>query len=204
MHSKLKLGILSLVILLVVGIVGYKFVGNDSLSSDNVKQQNTVLNCVTDDPAVKSDKSLGTAPEKQVKSESPKSSDIATKQKDAKEAQSSSVAKSEEKPASKVAEENKESSKQPMWILFRSTTCLPCVEMQKTMDTIALEFQGKVKFVAIDVNDPGNMQLVREYKIQYIPTTYLYDKNEQVFFQQVGVISVEDMRTKLNALLEVK
>lgn len=40
-----------------------------------------------------------------------------------------------------------------MWLLFRSTTCVPCVEMQKVFDQLQPEYIDKVHFIAIDVND---------------------------------------------------
>lgn len=103
-------------------------------------------------------------------------------------------------------QQNAKSEKEllPVWLLFRSTTCIPCVEMQKTMDALQSEFQGKVDFVAIDVNDSANQELLEKYQIRYIPTTYLYDRNKKQFFQQVGAMSVEDMRSKLQELVEVK
>lgn len=97
-----------------------------------------------------------------------------------------------------------ESEVLPIWLLFRSTTCIPCVEMQKTMDALQPEFKGKVEFIQIDVNDSANRQLLEKFQIRYIPTTYLYDRNKKLYFQQVGAMSVEEMRNKLQALVEVK
>ncbi|MEN6348970.1 MAG: thioredoxin family protein [Syntrophomonas sp.] len=107
------------------------------------------------------------------------------------------------------SEQNEQSDKiepeaLPVWLLFRSTTCIPCVEMQKTMDALQPEFDGKVDFVAIDVNDPANQELLVQYQIRYIPTTYLYDRNKKLYFQLMGEMSVEEMRGKLQALMEVK
>jgi thiol-disulfide isomerase/thioredoxin len=106
-------------------------------------------------------------------------------------------------PAS-VPKEAQVEEKLPVWLLFRSTTCIPCVEMQQTMDALKPEFAGKVGFVPIDVNDPVNEKLLQQYEIRYIPTTFLIDKNGILFEHQVGVLSSEDMRTKLTALSEVK
>ncbi|MEN6350710.1 MAG: thioredoxin family protein [Syntrophomonas sp.] len=92
----------------------------------------------------------------------------------------------------------------PIWILFRSTTCIPCIEMQKTMDALQPEFKGKINFVPVDVNDPANKDLLVQFQIRYIPTTYLYDRNKKLNFQHGGALSVDEMRGKLQALLEVK
>lgn len=97
-----------------------------------------------------------------------------------------------------------ESEVLPVWILFRSSTCIPCVEMQKTMDALQAEFTGKVNFVTVDVNDRANEALLVQFQIRYIPTTYLYDRNKKLNYQYVGALSVENMRSKLQTLVEVK
>lgn len=92
----------------------------------------------------------------------------------------------------------------PVWYLFRSTTCIPCIEMQKTMDALRAEFKGKVDFVAVDVNDPANRELLMKYQIRLIPTTFLYDRNKNLYFQYGGALSVDEMRGKLQALAEIR
>ncbi|NPV89504.1 MAG: thioredoxin fold domain-containing protein [Firmicutes bacterium] len=94
------------------------------------------------------------------------------------------------------------SQKQPVWILFRSTTCQQCREMQKIFDQLKPEFSGKVKFVFYDVNDPANEKLLNQYNIYYIPTTFLYNKDEKRVYEHVGVIPIEEMRSRLKALSE--
>jgi len=48
-----------------------------------------------------------------------------------------------------------------MWLLFRSTTCASCVEMQKIFDQLQPDYKGKVHFIAIDVNDKNNIELIK-------------------------------------------
>jgi len=93
---------------------------------------------------------------------------------------------------------------QPMWLLFHSTTCPPCLEMQGILGELAPEFQGEVAFVTIDVNDPENSELVKKFGIRYVPTTFLIDKKGRIFYQEIGVIPTEEMRGKLKELLKVE
>ncbi|PKM81018.1 MAG: hypothetical protein CVU89_10745 [Firmicutes bacterium HGW-Firmicutes-14] len=88
----------------------------------------------------------------------------------------------------------------PAWLLFHSKTCQPCIEMEKVFNTLKPEFEGKVVFVDINVNDPAEQDLCMEYKIQYIPTTYILDSDGNSVFDFVGVIQVDDMRAKLDAV----
>lgn len=66
------------------------------------------------------------------------------------------------------------------------------------------EFEGKIAFINIDVNSPAEQELCTQYQIQYIPTTYFLNSKGKVAFNYVGVISQDEMRSKLKALAEGK
>lgn len=89
-----------------------------------------------------------------------------------------------------------------MWLLFRSTTCIPCVEMQKLFDQLQPEYEDKVHFIAIDVNNRENMELLKNWKIQYIPTTFIVDSAGNVSYQNVGVIPTEDLKKELDKVVK--
>ncbi len=89
-----------------------------------------------------------------------------------------------------------------MWLLFRSTTCAPCVEMQKIFDQLQSDYKGKVRFISIDVDDRNNIGLVRTWKIQYIPTSFIIDSSGNVNYQNVGIIPVEDLKKELTKVVK--
>ncbi|MDD3893521.1 MAG: thioredoxin family protein [Syntrophomonadaceae bacterium] len=89
-----------------------------------------------------------------------------------------------------------------MWLLFRSTTCNPCVEMQKVFDQLEPEYKDKVRFIAIDVNDQANIEILRVWRIQYIPTTFIVDSTGEITYQNVGVIPTEDLKKELNKVVK--
>lgn len=89
-----------------------------------------------------------------------------------------------------------------MWLLFRSATCAPCVEMKKIYDHIEPEYKGKVRFIAIDVNDKGNAQLVKDYGITYIPATFIIDSKGKLSYQEVGLIEEENLRAELDKVVK--
>jgi len=64
------------------------------------------------------------------------------------------------------------------------------------------DFGRKIAFVNINVNNPSEQALCQQYRIQYIPTTYLLNSNGEVVFSYVGVIGLKEMRAKLKALAE--
>lgn len=109
-------------------------------------------------------------------------------------------------PASQTAsliEEAKQKG-QPAWLLFHSTTCQSCIEMEAVYNALKPEFEGKVAFININVNDPAEQELCAQYQIQYIPTTYFLSSKGEKTFNYVGVIKQDEMRAKLKALSEGK
>lgn len=89
---------------------------------------------------------------------------------------------------------------QPAWLLFHSTTCESCIKMERTYEALKPEFAGKVTFINIDVNDAKEKQLLEQYKIMGIPTTYFQDAKGKIVWQTVGLIPIAEMRAKLQAL----
>lgn len=91
---------------------------------------------------------------------------------------------------------------QSMWLLFRSSTCAPCVEMQRLFNQLESDYKGKVRFISIDVDDRNNTELVQEWKIQYIPATFIIDGSGKLSYQNVGIIPVEDLQKELNKVVK--
>lgn len=109
-------------------------------------------------------------------------------------------------PASQTANLIEEAKRkgQPAWLLFHSTSCQSCVEMEQVFHTLESEFKGKVAFVNINVNNPAEQELCMQYQIQYIPTTYFLNTKGEPIFNFVGVIKQDEMRAKIKALAEGK
>lgn len=108
-------------------------------------------------------------------------------------------------PGSSAAAQQIEAGKQAgesMWLLFRSATCPPCVEMKKIYDRIEPEYEGKVQFIAIDVNDKENAQLVQDYGITYIPATFIIDGEGKLSYQEIGLIAEKDLRAELDKVVK--
>lgn len=108
----------------------------------------------------------------------------------------------QQEAAHSTAIEQGKSNAESMWLLFRSTTCVQCIEMQKVFDELQPEYTGKVRFIAIDVNDSKNEKLIKEWKIRYIPTTFIVDGSGKVSYQNVGVIPTDDLKKELNKVVK--
>lgn len=98
--------------------------------------------------------------------------------------------------------ENGKQNGNSMWLLFRSDTCPPCREMKKVYDRLEPEYKGKVKFIAIDVDDRENAGLTKEYGITYIPAIFIIDSNGELSYQEIGLMPEEDLRAELDKVVK--
>lgn len=198
MKEKGRLLIKGIILGAIVGLLIFKFAlpkadGPAEITSQVALQQEAIQQNQTSTP---SNTQTGEPVKVEEKTEAPKSGDEQTGTTGTAEDRSKAA---ETQPAART-----EPEALPIWILFRSTTCIPCIEMQKTMDALQAEFKGKVNFIPVDVNDPANRDLLIQFQVRYIPTTYLYDRNKKLNYQYVGAMSVDEMRGKLQALVEVR
>ncbi|MEN6327234.1 MAG: thioredoxin family protein [Syntrophomonas sp.] len=89
-----------------------------------------------------------------------------------------------------------------MWLLFRSETCAPCVQKKKVFDQLQPEYEGKVCFISIDVDDQENQELCGEWGIQYIPATFILDREGKLSYENVGFFPVEDLKKELDRVVK--
>ncbi|TFG98570.1 thioredoxin [Candidatus Thorarchaeota archaeon] len=63
-------------------------------------------------------------------------------------------------------------SNQPVVIDFWATWCNPCRAMAPIFETVAAEFEGKAKFVKIDI-EVVNPNIAQQFNVRAIPTLVL-------------------------------
>lgn len=102
--------------------------------------------------------------------------------------------------ASLIEEAKKEAK--PVWLLFHSTTCQSCTDMEEVFLALKPEFEEKVAFIKINVDNPAERELCYRFNLQLIPTTYFLNAGGELTFTQVGIIKLDEMRSKLKALAE--
>lgn len=61
---------------------------------------------------------------------------------------------------------------------FTATWCGPCQAMKPWLKKTAAEYEGKVKFVAVDVDKSGDV--AKEYKIEAMPTLVVLKDGKEV------------------------
>jgi thiol-disulfide isomerase/thioredoxin len=92
----------------------------------------------------------------------------------------------------------------PVYILFHSKNCAPCVEMEKTVKQVMPSFAERIVFVDVDVYDESEEELISEFGVQSIPTSVFLGKDGKIITGFVGVIPANELKDKLNKLVEGK
>lgn len=87
-----------------------------------------------------------------------------------------------------------------IFALFRSKTCVPCMEMGRIAAEVMPEFAGRVVFIEANVYDKVNANLLQRMRIRVIPTTYIYDRTGTSKVHQ-GVLGRQSLRAALQAAL---
>jgi thioredoxin 1 len=86
----------------------------------------------------------------------------------------------------------------PVLVDFWAEWCGPCRMMAPTIDTLAAEYQGRVKVGKLNVDEHG--ATAGRYQIRGIPTLLLF-KGGKVVDQRVGAAPKSDITKMLDAQL---
>ena len=100
-----------------------------------------------------------------------------------------------------ITKENYEevlASQLPVVIDFWAEWCGPCRMIAPVVDELATEYEGKVLIGKCDVED--NDEIVARYGVRNIPTI-VFIKNGQTVDKQVGAVSKEVLKAKIENLL---
>jgi len=93
------------------------------------------------------------------------------------------------------------SSQIPVFVDFWAEWCGPCRMVSPVVEELASEYDGKVKFVKVNVDEAN--ELASKYNVFSIPTLVLFN-NGQIVGQQVGAASKESYKNMIdNALSKI-
>ena len=82
----------------------------------------------------------------------------------------------------------------PVVVEFSAPWCHYCTKMAGTVDSLAKEYAGKVKFVKVDFDK--NPDTVKKYNVRGIPA-FFYLKGGYVQGSAVGAMSKEELKKQL-------
>jgi thioredoxin 1 len=82
---------------------------------------------------------------------------------------------------------------------FSAIWCGPCKQLEPVLHAVAKQYEGKVNFANIDVDDSPN--LAAELQIQSIPYIVFY-KNGEKKSTMIGFQSEEELKAEIDGLLK--
>ncbi|PBO85573.1 MAG: thioredoxin [Thaumarchaeota archaeon] len=86
-------------------------------------------------------------------------------------------------------------SDKPVFVDFWATWCGPCQMVSPIVEELAKEYEDKVNFVKVDVDQ--NKELASKYNILSIPTFAIF-RNGQVIAQTAGAGSKESIKNYID------
>ncbi len=89
-------------------------------------------------------------------------------------------------------------SKTPVFVDFWAEWCGPCRAVGPIVEELASDYNGKVKFVKVNVDEAN--ELASKYNVFSIPTLAIF-KNGKIVSQQAGALTKESFKTMINTSL---
>ena len=88
-------------------------------------------------------------------------------------------------------------SDDPVLVDFWATWCGPCKALAPTLEKLSESYQGKVKFVKVDVDQ--NPEKAAQYGVRSIPTLVFFS-NGKIKGQLVGNVSSSNIETLIRTV----
>jgi thioredoxin 1 len=87
----------------------------------------------------------------------------------------------------------------PVMVDFSATWCGPCQALHPIIESLAPEYDGKVKIVSVDIDQ--NREIAAQYQIMAVPTLIFFRDGTPVD-KFTGLLGKNELKKKLEALVE--
>ena len=87
----------------------------------------------------------------------------------------------------------------PVVMDFYATWCGPCRQLAPTMDSLADQYAGKIKFVKVNVDE--SPKVAQQFQVEGIPML-VFLQNGKTAGTSVGLVAKEDLILRLDSLLQ--
>ena len=89
----------------------------------------------------------------------------------------------------------------PIYVLFHSLTCDPCIEVSAVVDKVIPDYEGRVVFVNAISTDEPSQRLADKFRFQYIPQSFFLDSKGDVVDSFTGTMDESAMKAYLDRLV---
>lgn len=89
----------------------------------------------------------------------------------------------------------------PVYVLFHSLTCEPCVEISAVVDRVMPSYRDTIVFVNAISDDPSGAELSSRFQFQYIPTSFFLRPGGEVQDSFTGSMDEQKLRGYLDTLI---
>jgi thioredoxin-like negative regulator of GroEL len=89
----------------------------------------------------------------------------------------------------------------PVYVMFHSLTCQPCVEISAVADEVMPGYAEEVVFVNAITDDSSARELASRFAFQYIPTSFFLAPDGTVVDTHTGTLSEAEMQAFLDRLV---
>lgn len=88
---------------------------------------------------------------------------------------------------------------EPVLVDFSAAWCGPCRSMNPVLEELAREYQGRVKFVQIEIDD--NPESVKKFGIRSIPNIKVFWQG-RIIDEIIGAVPKHELARRLNDVLQ--
>jgi len=82
-------------------------------------------------------------------------------------------------------------------VKFTADWCMPCKMIEPHLKKLAKEYDGRIKFYEVDVEDEENSEIVTKYEITNLPTLLIF-KEGKIISSIVGFLNYNSLKKELD------